>query len=160
MALTQAVLEGGWCQRRACTGHRRGPKTRLAGRAKSAERDEPCCERTWHPGAGQPEARMCPCLGGCAAGVPGTVTGDSGLAGARITGLSLLLASQSYTFLISSDYERAEWRETVREQQKKCKWPLHQESVCSRASGLDVISSRGFKPSVSWAVELFNQVRY
>ncbi|KAM5226420.1 breakpoint cluster region protein isoform 1-T1 [Hipposideros larvatus] len=27
---------------------------------------------------------------------------------------------KSYTFLISSDYERAEWRETVREQQKKC----------------------------------------
>uniref|UniRef100_A0A4X2LMJ8 BCR activator of RhoGEF and GTPase n=1 Tax=Vombatus ursinus TaxID=29139 RepID=A0A4X2LMJ8_VOMUR len=30
---------------------------------------------------------------------------------------------KSYTFLISSDYERAEWRENVREQQKKCKWP-------------------------------------
>lgn len=28
---------------------------------------------------------------------------------------------QSYTFLISSDYERAEWRENIREQQKKCK---------------------------------------
>ncbi|XP_006874984.1 PREDICTED: breakpoint cluster region protein isoform X2 [Chrysochloris asiatica] len=27
---------------------------------------------------------------------------------------------KSYTFLISSDYERAEWRENVREQQKKC----------------------------------------
>ncbi|XP_040588252.1 breakpoint cluster region protein isoform X2 [Mesocricetus auratus] len=27
---------------------------------------------------------------------------------------------KSYTFLISSDYERAEWRESVREQQKKC----------------------------------------
>ncbi|KAJ6659056.1 hypothetical protein lerEdw1_019359, partial [Lerista edwardsae] len=27
---------------------------------------------------------------------------------------------KSYTFLISSDYERAEWRETIREQQKKC----------------------------------------
>ncbi|XP_049995865.1 breakpoint cluster region protein [Alexandromys fortis] len=27
---------------------------------------------------------------------------------------------QSYTFLISSDYERAEWRESIREQQKKC----------------------------------------
>uniref|UniRef100_A0A8C6YG57 BCR activator of RhoGEF and GTPase n=1 Tax=Naja naja TaxID=35670 RepID=A0A8C6YG57_NAJNA len=27
---------------------------------------------------------------------------------------------KSYTFLISSDYERAEWREIVREQQKKC----------------------------------------
>ncbi|XP_056677144.1 breakpoint cluster region protein isoform X2 [Monodelphis domestica] len=27
---------------------------------------------------------------------------------------------KSYTFLISSDYERAEWREHVREQQKKC----------------------------------------
>ncbi|CAK6439974.1 unnamed protein product [Pipistrellus nathusii] len=27
---------------------------------------------------------------------------------------------KSYTFLISSDYERAEWREHIREQQKKC----------------------------------------
>ncbi|XP_029777471.1 breakpoint cluster region protein, partial [Suricata suricatta] len=27
---------------------------------------------------------------------------------------------KSYTFLISSDYERAEWRENIREQQKKC----------------------------------------
>lgn len=27
---------------------------------------------------------------------------------------------KSYTFLISSDYERAEWRESIREQQKKC----------------------------------------
>nr|XP_035157165.2 breakpoint cluster region protein-like isoform X1 [Callithrix jacchus] len=28
--------------------------------------------------------------------------------------------SKSYTFLISSGYERAEWRENIREQQKKC----------------------------------------
>lgn len=35
---------------------------------------------------------------------------------------------QGFTFLISSDYERAEWRETIREQQKKCE--LHtNESV-------------------------------
>ncbi|KAL4660342.1 breakpoint cluster region protein [Arapaima gigas] len=27
---------------------------------------------------------------------------------------------KSYTFLISSDYERADWREAIREQQKKC----------------------------------------
>ncbi|KAM9307344.1 breakpoint cluster region protein-like [Pholidichthys leucotaenia] len=27
---------------------------------------------------------------------------------------------KSYTFLISSDYERAEWKETIQEQQKKC----------------------------------------
>ncbi|XP_006901470.1 PREDICTED: breakpoint cluster region protein [Elephantulus edwardii] len=27
---------------------------------------------------------------------------------------------KSYTFLISSDYERSEWRENIREQQKKC----------------------------------------
>ncbi|XP_030769940.1 breakpoint cluster region protein isoform X1 [Rhinopithecus roxellana] len=27
---------------------------------------------------------------------------------------------KNYTFLISSDYERAEWRENIREQQKKC----------------------------------------
>ena len=32
--------------------------------------------------------------------------------------------AQSYTFLISSDYERAEWRENIREQQKKCEWPV------------------------------------
>ncbi|XP_048876874.1 LOW QUALITY PROTEIN: breakpoint cluster region protein-like [Brienomyrus brachyistius] len=29
-------------------------------------------------------------------------------------------SGKSYMFLISSDYERAEWRETIREQQKKC----------------------------------------
>lgn len=28
---------------------------------------------------------------------------------------------QSYSFLISSDYERAEWKEIIKEQQKKCK---------------------------------------
>uniref|UniRef100_A0A8C6HIK3 BCR activator of RhoGEF and GTPase n=1 Tax=Mus spicilegus TaxID=10103 RepID=A0A8C6HIK3_MUSSI len=31
---------------------------------------------------------------------------------------------KSYTFLISSDYERAEWRESIREQQKKCDFSL------------------------------------
>lgn len=31
-------------------------------------------------------------------------------------------AFQSYIFLISSDYERAEWKEVIREQQKKCEW--------------------------------------
>uniref|UniRef100_A0A8C3CSF5 BCR activator of RhoGEF and GTPase n=1 Tax=Cairina moschata TaxID=8855 RepID=A0A8C3CSF5_CAIMO len=31
---------------------------------------------------------------------------------------------KSYTFLISSDYERAEWRENIREQQKKCDFSL------------------------------------
>lgn len=35
---------------------------------------------------------------------------------------------QSYTFLISSDYERAEWRESIREQQKKCEWALYPEN--------------------------------
>lgn len=30
---------------------------------------------------------------------------------------------QSYSFLISSDYERAEWKEIIKEQQKKCKRP-------------------------------------
>ncbi|XP_064164236.1 breakpoint cluster region protein [Anguilla rostrata] len=29
-------------------------------------------------------------------------------------------SGKSYAFLISSDYERAEWRETIQEQQKKC----------------------------------------
>uniref|UniRef100_A0A8C7RQX1 Breakpoint cluster region protein n=1 Tax=Oncorhynchus mykiss TaxID=8022 RepID=A0A8C7RQX1_ONCMY len=28
-----------------------------------------------------------------------------------------------YMFLMSSDYERAEWKETIQEQQKKCRWP-------------------------------------
>lgn len=32
----------------------------------------------------------------------------------------LLYFFQGFTFLISSDYERAEWREMIREQQKKC----------------------------------------
>lgn len=32
----------------------------------------------------------------------------------------LFLFFQGFTFLISSDYERAEWREIIREQQKKC----------------------------------------
>uniref|UniRef100_A0AAR2JF82 BCR activator of RhoGEF and GTPase n=1 Tax=Pygocentrus nattereri TaxID=42514 RepID=A0AAR2JF82_PYGNA len=30
---------------------------------------------------------------------------------------------KSYMFLISSDYERAEWKDMIREQQKKCTWP-------------------------------------
>uniref|UniRef100_A0A8C7UQL9 BCR activator of RhoGEF and GTPase n=1 Tax=Oncorhynchus mykiss TaxID=8022 RepID=A0A8C7UQL9_ONCMY len=30
---------------------------------------------------------------------------------------------KGYTFLMSSDYERAEWKETIREQQKKCRCP-------------------------------------
>lgn len=34
---------------------------------------------------------------------------------------SSLSIFQGFTFLISSDYERAEWREIIREQQKKCK---------------------------------------
>jgi len=34
-------------------------------------------------------------------------------------------AFQSYIFLISSDYERAEWKEVIREQQKKCEWHCH-----------------------------------
>lgn len=29
--------------------------------------------------------------------------------------------SQSYMFLISSDYERADWKDMIREQQKKCR---------------------------------------
>lgn len=33
----------------------------------------------------------------------------------------LCICLQSYGFLISSDYERAEWREMIKEQQKKCK---------------------------------------
>lgn len=32
---------------------------------------------------------------------------------------------QGFTFLISSDYERAEWREIIREQQKKCEWQYY-----------------------------------
>lgn len=30
---------------------------------------------------------------------------------------------QGYSFLISSDYERVEWKEIIKEQQKKCKCP-------------------------------------
>uniref|UniRef100_A0A8C8MMD1 Breakpoint cluster region protein n=1 Tax=Oncorhynchus tshawytscha TaxID=74940 RepID=A0A8C8MMD1_ONCTS len=30
---------------------------------------------------------------------------------------------KGYMFLMSSDYERAEWKETIQEQQKKCRWP-------------------------------------
>lgn len=44
---------------------------------------------------------------------------------------------QSYTFLISSDYERAEWRENIREQQKKCEWPLP-EDLCWEHHGWTV----------------------
>uniref|UniRef100_A0A667XPN8 BCR activator of RhoGEF and GTPase n=1 Tax=Myripristis murdjan TaxID=586833 RepID=A0A667XPN8_9TELE len=36
------------------------------------------------------------------------------------SGKILLGVFQGFTFLISSDYERAEWREIIREQQKKC----------------------------------------
>lgn len=32
-----------------------------------------------------------------------------------------VLVFQSYMFLISSDYERVEWKEMIREQQKKCR---------------------------------------
>lgn len=51
--------------------------------------------------------------------------GEQHLSWGRDNWCVLFLASQSYTFLISSDYERAEWRENIREQQKKCKWLLH-----------------------------------
>lgn len=54
----------------------------------------------------------------------------------------ILLAPQSYTFLISSDYERAEWRENIREQQKKCKWHLHERPG---TSGLDIHLLLGFQ---------------
>ena len=42
---------------------------------------------------------------------------------------------QSYTFLISSDYERAEWRENIREQQKKCEWLLNSDGLYLGTSG-------------------------
>uniref|UniRef100_A0A452T106 BCR activator of RhoGEF and GTPase n=1 Tax=Ursus maritimus TaxID=29073 RepID=A0A452T106_URSMA len=53
---------------------------------------------------------------------------------------------KSYTFLISSDYERAEWRENIREQQKKCKWHLQGEAwnpepvTCRPLSGEHVLT--------------------
>ena len=50
------------------------------------------------------------------------------LSGAEITGVCLP-GPQSYTFLISSDYERAEWRENIREQQKKCEWLLNSDGL-------------------------------
>lgn len=66
---------------------------------------------------------------------------------------------QSYTFLISSDYERAEWRENIREQQKKCEWPPGwgggAPDAGSGASALWSLTS--FSPA-GWAVE-FTQVR-
>lgn len=65
-------------------------------------------------------------LEGCAAVLHMDSDGDTAIAGVGITARVLFLPSQSYTFLISSDYERAEWRENIREQQKKCK--------CLRAS--------------------------
>ena len=65
---------------------------------------------------------------------------------------------QSYTFLISSDYERAEWRENIREQQKKCEWPPGQ-AVGSRCGfrTLALWSLTSFSPA-GWAVGLI-QVR-
>lgn len=36
---------------------------------------------------------------------------------------------QGFTFLISSDYERAEWKDIIREQQKKCECSL-QHKLC------------------------------
>jgi len=39
--------------------------------------------------------------------------------------LTLFCLFQSYTFLISSDYERAEWKEMIKEQQKKCKTSIY-----------------------------------
>lgn len=49
--------------------------------------------------------------------------------GVGMTGVCSCFPSlQSYTFLISSDYERAEWRESIREQQKKCEWPCTQRT--------------------------------
>lgn len=42
--------------------------------------------------------------------------GSTALASAYL----LITVFQGYTFLISSDYERAEWRDIIREQQKKC----------------------------------------
>lgn len=54
---------------------------------------------------------------------------------------------QSYTFLISSDYERAEWRESVREQQKKCEWPPGRAGAPEAGSGIGPVVSELVFPS-------------
>lgn len=43
---------------------------------------------------------------------------------------------QSFTFLISSDYERAEWREIIREQQKKCEFSRSNDTTASASQQL------------------------
>uniref|UniRef100_A0A674P4M3 BCR activator of RhoGEF and GTPase n=1 Tax=Takifugu rubripes TaxID=31033 RepID=A0A674P4M3_TAKRU len=47
---------------------------------------------------------------------------------------------KSYCFLISSDYERAEWRDMIKEQQKKCKFSVGRQS----SSCLEVLVDRCF----------------
>lgn len=61
------------------------------------------------------------------------------LIGDEVTPVFLCVCVQSYSFLISSDYERAEWREIIKEQQKKCKCPENvlSDGVWSRSEQLD-----------------------
>lgn len=42
---------------------------------------------------------------------------------AAVTALTSSLSLQSYLFLLSSDYERSEWREAIQKLQKKGKAP-------------------------------------
>lgn len=43
---------------------------------------------------------------------------------------------QSFGFLISSDYERAEWKEIIKEQQKKCECPPVTCTLIQHVEGL------------------------
>lgn len=51
--------------------------------------------------------------------------GCAGQGGATLSPAALLSLFQSYLFLLSSDYERSEWREAIQKLQKKGKsWPV------------------------------------
>uniref|UniRef100_A0A674P6E1 BCR activator of RhoGEF and GTPase n=1 Tax=Takifugu rubripes TaxID=31033 RepID=A0A674P6E1_TAKRU len=52
---------------------------------------------------------------------------------------------KSYCFLISSDYERAEWRDMIKEQQKKCKFSVGRQS----SSCLEVLVDSCHLPTFS-----------
>ncbi|KAH0625691.1 hypothetical protein JD844_015286 [Phrynosoma platyrhinos] len=85
--------------------------------------------------------------------------------------------AQSYTFLISSDYERAEWREIIREQQKKCtvsekesanKMSLHNLATVfgptllrpsEKDSKIPANPSQPIAMTDSWSLEVMSQVQ-
>lgn len=65
-------------------------------------------------------------------------------------------------FLISSDYERADWKDMIREQQKKCRQPCQQDAhnnkytinLFSFAKFLTLCCSSGFKSVSLTSMEL------